>query len=80
MGLLSFLPRPAWVLVIGLGLVAIVSLLIPYELVAATLSFNLFFALISAIQLLTALAIGAVVYRYRHTGGDESESEWRFGG
>ena len=79
MGLLSFLPRGAWVLVIGLGLVAIVSLMIPYDLVAGVLSFNLFFALVSAIQLLTALAIGGVVYRYRHTVENETESEWRFG-
>mgnify|MGYP007116959591 FL=1 len=79
MGLLSFLPRGAWVLVIGLGLVAIVSLMIPYDLVAGVLSFNLFFALVRAIQLLTALAIGGVVYRYRHTGENETESEWRFG-
>ena len=78
MGLLSFLPRTAWGLVIGLGLVAIVSLLIPYDLVADALSFNLFFALVSAIQLLTALAIGAVVYRFRHTDNEASESEWKY--
>jgi 4-amino-4-deoxy-L-arabinose transferase-like glycosyltransferase len=79
MGLASYLPKKAWALVLALGVIAVGSLLVPYELIgdAIGLSFELFFILVSGIQLATALGIGAVVVRYR--GRNEQEvSEWRY--
>lgn len=77
-GLVSYLPREAWALVLLLGGVAIGSLLLPYDLVAARLGlrFEVFFVLVSTIQLVTALGIGAVVVHYRTAEGEESE--WRY--
>jgi hypothetical protein len=77
MGLASFLPTQAWALVLALATVAIASLLVPYDLVAGLVTFRVFFGLVSGVQLVTALGIGAVVYRYRHRD-DEDESEWRY--
>ena len=78
MGLASLLPRKAWAVVLLLGAVAIGSLLVPYEVVGAPvgLSFEAFFVVVSAVQLVTALGIGGVVVHYRR---EETEtSEWRY--
>jgi hypothetical protein len=79
MGLASYLPRKAWALVFALGGIAIGSLLVPYDIIGngIGLSFEIFFILVSGIQLITALGIGAVVVRYR--GQNEQDvSEWRY--
>lgn len=78
MGLASYLPKRAWALVLLLGCLAIGSLLVPYDMVGAPvgLSFEAFFVVVSAVQLTTALGIGATVVYYRR---DEAEtSEWRY--
>jgi hypothetical protein len=78
MGLASFMPRRAWVVVLALGTVAILSLLVPYDVVAGVIdvSFGVFFVAVSAVQLFTALGIGAVVYRHRTR--EEDRSEWKY--
>jgi len=78
MGLASYLPKRAWAFVLLLGGFAIGSLLVPYDVVGAPagLSFETFFVVVSAVQLTTALGIGATVVYYRR---DEAEtSEWRY--
>ncbi|MEF8842988.1 MAG: hypothetical protein V5A62_15410 [Haloarculaceae archaeon] len=79
-GLSSYLPRRAWVAVVGLALIAMTSLLVPPSVGASVgLSFKPFFWVVAGLQLGCAVGVGGIVVYYRRPPEERAgdDREWR---
>jgi hypothetical protein len=77
-GLADYLPRHAWLAVLGLTVVAGGVFFVPPSVGAAVgLTGPSFLLAAAAVELAAALGIGAVVVYYR-ADPDASDDEWRF--
>ncbi|MFC7134581.1 MULTISPECIES: hypothetical protein [Salinibaculum] len=73
------LPKHAWAATGLLAVIAGAVFFVPVSVgTALGLSFEQFFLAMGAIELTSAIGIGAIVVHYRTTETEESESEWRF--
>lgn len=76
-GLADYLPRHAWLIVIGLGAVAGAVFFIPPSVAAAVgLMGPAFLLAVAVVELLAAVGIAAVVVYYR--ADPDADNEWRF--
>lgn len=76
-GLADFLPRHAWLVVLGLGAVAGGAFFVPPSMGAAVgLAGPTFLLALALVELLAAVGIAAVVVYYR--ADPDADDEWRF--
>ncbi len=76
-GLASYLPRRGWAIVLTLLFVAAATLIVPSALGPPSGQlFVPFFWIVSGVQLLTAVGIGATILYYRDP--DRESTQWKY--